>query len=288
MRPLQLHFLKFFSPRKDLPSRPIPLPPPPPPPPPRVNNICLSCGSQEFLLQGKTPPPPFLLVCQSRRMPPTRVGSFSSSLPRVGDLVASRGPPSHQLSRTSGGFSCPSEFRRSGLWSINSDSIRQLHGGFQHKPSGRNSLDVSLQSHVRPVGLVSGERYSPLSFSRPRGRQPTGGLPLQREVPAFRMDPEPIYLPEDLPIVPTSGDRFVQISPDLPSFQILFVGSGPASVGYRHNIVPVVRPSSLRIPSVQPAPSSSSESGSRWNRPSSHSPALASETLVSSLAVSSS
>ena len=53
MRPLQLHFLKFCSPRRDIPSRPVPLSP-------QVKSLCLLWGSQEFLLQGKSfsPPPP--------------------------------------------------------------------------------------------------------------------------------------------------------------------------------------------------------------------------------------
>ena len=55
MRPLQLHFLKFFSPRRDIPSQPVPLSP-------QVESLCLLWGSQEFLLQGKSfsPPPPRL------------------------------------------------------------------------------------------------------------------------------------------------------------------------------------------------------------------------------------
>ena len=55
MRPLQLHFLKFFSPRRDNPSRLVPLSP-------QVKSLCLLWGSQEFLLQGKSfsPPPPRL------------------------------------------------------------------------------------------------------------------------------------------------------------------------------------------------------------------------------------
>ena len=90
------------------------------------------------------------------------------------------------LARTSNSLSGPSELRRSDLRSIDPD----LHGGLLHQPSERDSLPSHLQFHVRPVGLVSGERFSPLSLSCPRGRQPAGGLPLQGEVPAFRVDPE--------------------------------------------------------------------------------------------------
>ena len=57
MRPLQLHFLKFFSPCRDIPSRPVPLSP-------QVKSLCPLWGSQEFLLQGKffSPPPPCLSI----------------------------------------------------------------------------------------------------------------------------------------------------------------------------------------------------------------------------------
>ena len=56
-----------------------------------------------------------------RRVQP-RMGSFSTSLPCVRCLVSSGGSPSHQLARA--------------------DSIRQLHGGFLHQPSGRDSLPL--------------------------------------------------------------------------------------------------------------------------------------------------
>ena len=55
MHPLQLHFLKFFSPRRDIPSRPVPLSP-------QVKSLCLLWGSQEFLLQGKSFSPPHLSI----------------------------------------------------------------------------------------------------------------------------------------------------------------------------------------------------------------------------------
>ena len=131
-----------------------------------------------------------------RRIQP-RVGSSSSSLPCVRRLVSGVSP-SHQLARASSSFSSPSELRRSDLRSIDPDSIRQLHGGgLLHQPSGRDSLPLPLQSHVVSVGLVSGERYSPLSLSCPRGRQPSGGLSLQGEVPAFRVDFESLGFSED-------------------------------------------------------------------------------------------
>ena len=61
--------------------------------------------------------------------------------------------------------------------------------------------------------------------------------------------------------------------------------SGPPSLGYRRDGVPVVGSTSLRVPPVQSAPSSTSESSSGRSRPPSHSPSLASETLVSSPSV---
>ena len=70
-------------------------------------------------------------------------------------------------------------FRRSDLRTIDPDSIRLLHGGFLYQPSGRGSLPPPFASLVSSVGLVSGERFSPLSLPCPRGRQPTDGPPLQ-------------------------------------------------------------------------------------------------------------
>ena len=117
------------------------------------------------------PPPSSASINVYRRVQP-RMGSFSTSLPCVWPLVS----PSHQLARASSSFSCPSEFRRSDLRTIDHDSIRQLLGSFLHHPSGRDSLLLPLQSHVSSVGLVSGERLSPLSLPCPRARQPAGGL----------------------------------------------------------------------------------------------------------------
>ena len=134
---------------------------------------------------------------------------------------------------------------------------------------------------------MNGERYSPLSLPCPRGRQPAGGLPLQGEVPAFRVDSESLSFSEDLSYLPSSEDRLVRFGPYLPASQVLLEGSGPPSLGYRHDIVPVVGSTSLRVPSVQSAPSSTSESSSGRSRPPSHSPSLASETLVSSPSIAS-
>ena len=203
-----------------------------------------------------------------RRVQP-RLGSFSSSLPCVRRLVSSGVSPSHQLARASSSLSGPSELRRSDLRSIDSDSIRQLHS-LLHQPSGRDSLPFPLQSHVGSVGLVSGERYSPLSLSCPRGRQPAGGLPLQGEVPAFRVDTESLSFSEDLSSLPSPGDILVRFGPDLPASQVLLQGSGPTSLGYRCDVVPVVGSTSLRVPSVQSAPSNTSESSSGQSRPPSH------------------
>ena len=71
MRPLQLHFLKFFSSRRDIPSRHVPLSP-------QVKSLCLLWGSQEFLLQGKSfsPSPLLLLVCRFPQTRPTMVGEL--------------------------------------------------------------------------------------------------------------------------------------------------------------------------------------------------------------------
>ena len=99
-----------------------------------------------------------------RRVQP-RLGSFSSSLPCARRLVSSGVSPSHQLARASSSLSGLSVLRRSDLRSIEPDSIRQLHGGLLHQPSGRDSLPFLQQSHVGSVGLVLGERYSPLSLS---------------------------------------------------------------------------------------------------------------------------
>ena len=58
-------------------------------------------------------------------------------------------------------------------------------------------------------------------------------------------------------------------------------------MGYRRDVVPVVGSPSLRVSSIQSAPPSTSESSSGRSRPPSHSPSLASETLVSSPSIAS-
>ena len=99
------------------------------------------------------------------------------------------------------------------------------------------------------------------------------------------MDSESLSFSEDLSSLPSSGDRLVRFGPDLLASQVLFEGSGPTSLGYRRDVVPVVGSTSLHVPSVQSAPSSTLESSSGRSRPPSHSPSLASETLVSSPSV---
>ena len=149
MRPLQLHFLKFFSPRRDIPSRPVPLS--------QSQKSLSSVVISGVPSAGQVLPPSSASVDVFRHVQP-RMGSFSTSLPCVRRLVSSGGSPSHQLARASSSFSSPSEFRRSDLRTIDPDSIRQLHGGFLYQQSGRDSLPLPLQSHVSSVGLVSGER----------------------------------------------------------------------------------------------------------------------------------
>ena len=143
--------------------------------------------------------------------------------------------------------------------------------GGTHSPSLCNlTLDLWDWCRERSIHLMS-----------PR-RQPAGRLPLQGEVPAFRVDSESLGFSEDLSYLPCSGDRLVRFGPRLPASQVLLEGSGPPSLGYRRDVLPVVGSTSLRVPPIQSAPSSTSESSSGRSRPLSHSPSLASETLVSS------
>ena len=96
------------------------------------------------------------------------------------------------------------------------------------------------------------------------------------------MDSESLSFSEDLSSLPSSGDRLVRFGTDLPASQVLLEGPGLTSLGFRRDVVPLVRSTSLRVPSFQSAPLSTSVSSSGRSRPSSHSPSLASETLVSS------
>ena len=280
MRPLQLHFMKFFSPRRDIPSRPVPLSP-------QVKSLCLLWGSQEFLLQGKSfSPPPHLLISSDA----SNLGWGAFLHPYHVSAVWS--PQESRLHINSlellAVFLALQSFEdlifgQSIL--IRSDNstvvsyINRQGGTGTHSPSLCN-LTLDLWDWCRERGIhlsashVPGEDNLLADF-----------LSRAKEVPAFRVDSESLGVSEDLSCLPSSGDRLVRFGPDLPASQVLLEGSGPPSLGYRREVVPVVGSTSFRVPPVQSAPSSTSESSSGRSRPPSHSPSLASETLVSSPSV---
>ena len=210
MLPLQLHFLRFFSPLLDSQSKLIPLTQ-------EIKVQCAAWASPVRLLEGKPfspPPPPPPIPSSDLRSLPVRLGRDSPASPGFRHLVPGgvRGP--YQLSRAQGSVSGPEVSRGSCFRSVSSGSFGQHNSRVLFQLPGRNSLPLSLPSGIRALGVVYSEGNSPFGRSLSGGGQLGSRLPIQREVSPIRMESESLDFSVDLSgSSPSSGDRPIRVHP---------------------------------------------------------------------------
>ena len=282
MRPLQLHLLRFFTPLLDSQSKLIPMSP-------EIRVLCAAWASPVRLLEGKpfSPPPPPLPGTDLRCFP-VRLGRDSSASPSLRDVVPGRFLGPHQFSRTQGSIPGLEVSRRSCCRSVSSDSFRQHNSRVLHQLSGRNSLPLSLPVSNRAVGVVHSEGDLPFGRSHSGERQPGGGLPVQREVPSIGVDSQSFDFSSDLSgDSPSAGDRPVCVHPQFSASQVLCPLPGSSSLESGRTLLPVVRPSTVRLPTLFDPPHSLGEDRPGGSGRGSGGPLLASETMVPEVVIAS-
>ena len=281
MRPLQLHFLRFFTPLSDSQSKLIPMSQ-------EIKVLCAAWASPVRLLEGKPfshPPPP---PSADLRCFPVRLGRDSSASPSFRHLVPGRFLGPHQFSKTQGSVPGPEVSRRSSCRSVSSDSFRQHNSHVLHQLSGRNSLPLSLSSSIRAVGVVHSEGDPSFGCSHSGERQLGGGLPVQREVPSIGVDSQFFDFSEDLSgDIPSAGDRPVCVHPQFSTSQVLCPLPGSSSLESGRTLLPVVRPSTVRLPTLFDPSHSLGEDRPRRSGRGSGGPLLASETMVPEVVIAS-
>ena len=281
MRPLQLHFLRFFTPLSDSQSKLIPMSQ-------EIKVLCAAWTSPVRLLEGKpfSPPPP--LPSTDLGCFPVRLGRDSSASPSFRHLVPGRFLGPHQFSRTQGCIPGPEVSRRSSCRSVSFDSFRQHNSRILHQLSGRNSLPLSLSTSNRAVGVVHSEGDPPFGRSHSGERQLGGGLPVQREVPSIGVDFQSFDFSEDLSVdSPSAGDRPVCVHPQFSTSQVLCPLPGSSSLESGRTLLPVVRPSTVRLPTLFDPPHSLGEDRPGRSGRGSGGPLLASETMVPEVVIAS-
>ena len=281
MRPLQLHFLRFFTPLLDSQSKLIPMSP-------EIKVLCAAWASPVRLLEGKpfSPPPP--LPGTDLRCFPVRLGRDSSASPSLRHVVPGGFLGPHQFSRTQGSIPGLEVSRRSCCRSVTSDSFRQHNSRVLHQLSGRNSLPLSLPVSYRAVGVVHSEGDLPFGRSHSGERQPGGGLPVQREVPSIGVDSQSFDFSSDLSgDCPSAGDRPVCVHPQFSASQVLCPLPGSSSLESGRTLLPVVRPSTVRLPTLFDPPHSLGEDRPGGSGRGSGGPLLASETMVPEVVIAS-
>ena len=265
MRPLQLHFLRLFTPLSDSQSKLIPLTQ-------EIKDLCAAWASPVRLQEGKPfsppPPPPHTLVLTSDAC----LSGWGATLP----------------SRTQGSFSGPQVSRSSCQRSVPSGSFGQHNSRVLYQLPGRDSLPLSMLSGDRAVGVVCSEGHPSLGRSHSGGGQLGSRLPIQREVSPIRVDSESLDFSEDLsgPCF-SAGDRPVCVHPQLPTSEILCPLQGSSSLEGGRTLLPVVRSSTVCLPTLFDSSHSSGEDRSGRSRRGSGGPLLASETMVPEVVVSS-
>ena len=284
MQPLQLHFLRIFTPLSDSQSKLIPMSQ-------EIKVLCAAWASPVRLLEGKPfspPPPPPPLPSTDLRCFPVRLGRDSSASPSFRHLVPGRFLGPHQFSRTQGSIPGPEVSRRSSCRSVSFDSFRQHNSRVLHQLSGRNSLPLSLSTSNRAVGVVHSEGDPPFGRSHSGERQLGGGLPVQREVPSIVVDSQSFDFSEDLSgDSPSAGDRPVCVHPQFSTSQVLCPLPGSSSLESGRTLLPMVRPSTVRLPTLFDPPHSLGEDRPGRSGRGSGGPLLASETMVPEVVIAS-
>ena len=237
MRPLQLHFLRFFTPLSDSQQKPIPLTQ-------EIKDLWAAWASPVRLREGKpfSPPPPPSFASADLRCLPVRLGSDSPTSSGFRHLVQ-------------GGVLGP----------YHSLELRAVF------------LALSMPSGVRAVGVVSSEGYPSLGRSHSGGGQLGSRLPVQGEVSPIRMESESLDFSEDLsgPCF-SAGDRPFCVHPQLSTSQVLCPLQGSSSLEGGRTLLPVVRSSSVCLPTLFDSSHSSGEDRSGRSRCGSGGPLLVS------------
>ena len=282
MRPLQLHFLRFFSPLSDSQSKLIPLTQ-------EIKVLCAAWASPALLLEGKpfSPPPPSLPSADLRCFP-DRLGSDSPASPVFRHLVPGGVLGPYQLSRTQGSVPGPEVSRGSCFRSVSSDSFGQHNSRVLHQLSGRNSFPLSLSSDDR-AGEWCIQRGIHLSAAHIPGEDNLVADLLSRGkyLPSeWTLNPL-IFLSGLSGYSPSSGDRPVCVHPQFSTSQVLCPLQGSWSLEGGRTLLPVVRSSSVCLPTLLDPPHSLGVHRSGRSGRGSGGPLLASETMVPEVVIAS-
>ena len=145
-----------------------------------------------------------------------------------------------------------------------------------------------MSTDYRAVGVVYSEGNPPFGRSHSGGGQLGGRLPIQREVSSIRVDSESFDFSEGLSgYSPSSGDRPVCVHPQFSTSQVLCPLQGSSSLEGGRTLLPVVRSSTIRLPTLLDPPHSLGVDRSGRSGRGSGGPLLASETMVPEVVITS-
>ena len=215
MRPLQLHFLRFFTPLLDSQSKLIPMSP-------EIKVLCAAWASPVRLLEGKPfSPPPHSLVLTSdasqsgwgATLPPHRVSgtwSLEDSLVHINSL---------ELKAVFLALKSLEDLVAGQSLLIRSDNTTVV--SFINFQGGTHSPSLCLLAiELWEWCILRGDL--PFGRSHSGERQPGGGLPVQREVPSIGVDSQSFDFSSDLSgDSPSAGDRPVCVHPQFSASQVL-------------------------------------------------------------------
>ena len=235
-----------------------------------------------------SPPPPPPLPSSDLRCLSVRLGRDSPASPGFRHLVPGGVLGPYQLSRAQGSVSGPEVSRGSCFRSVSSGLFGQHNSHVLFQLPGRNSLPLSLPSGIRALGVVYSEGNTPFGRSHSGGGELGSRLPIQREVSPIRMDSESFDFSVDLSgFSPSSGDRPVRVHPQFSTSQVLCPLQGSSSLEGGRFLLPVVRSSTVRLPTLLDPSHSFGEDRSGRSGHGSGGPFLASETMVPEVVISS-